>query len=192
MAQAGRRACQCRARERGGPGLFKGRRNGDRGRDARAQAAGVDAASCSPGISTTGWPCCAPCWARWGSRCPGRPVRRGCRSSGIDSCSSFADCKFQKRDESQITAMDVTRIDLCWSAVAGLSMSEPIRGADFQTRGLLLALRAGEPLRIARALAMEAGHRATAGARPRRGSRLLLESGRADRPKRSTRPTPAA
>ncbi len=71
--------------------------------------------------------------------------------------------KFRKRDESQISAMALTRIDLCWSAVAGLSMSEPIRGADFQTRGLLLALRAGEPLRIARALAMEAGHRATIG-----------------------------
>jgi len=70
---------------------------------------------------------------------------------------------FRSRDESQISAMDLTRIDLCWSAVAGLSMSEPIRGADFQTRGLLLALRAGEPLRIARALAMEAGHRSTAG-----------------------------
>ena len=71
---------------------------------------------------------------------------------------------FRKRDESQISAMDLTRIDLCWSAVAGLSMFEPIRGADFQTRGLLLALEAGEPLRIARALAMEAGHRATVGA----------------------------
>ena len=57
---------------------------------------------------------------------------------------------------SQISAMDLTRIDLCWSAVAGLSMSEPIRGADFQTAGLLLALKAGEPSRIARALAMEA------------------------------------
>ena len=75
---------------------------------------------------------------------------------------------------SQISAIDLTRIDLCWSAVAGLSMSEPIRGADFQTRGLLLALKAGEPLRIARALAMEAGHRSTEGisAAPRVASLL--------------------
>ena len=84
--------------------------------------------------------------------------------------------KFQKRDESQISAMDLTRIDLCWSAVAGLSMSEPIRGADFQTRGLLLALRAGEPKRIARALAMEAGHRATAGAPAAPRVAALLET----------------
>ena len=78
--------------------------------------------------------------------------------------------KFLKRDASQISAMALARIDLCWSAVAGLTMSEPIRGADFQTRGLLLALAAGEPLRIARALAMEAGHRATTG--PAEGGRI--------------------
>ena len=118
---------------------------------------------CSPDISTTGWRCCAPYLAPSDYRCLGRLSRRGSRSSGIDSCSSCA-IQIQKRDESQISAIDLTRIDLCWSAVAGLSMSEPIRGADFQSRGLLLALRAGEPRRIARALAMEAGHRATAGA----------------------------
>ncbi len=37
--------------------------------------------------------------------------------------------KFRKREESEIPAMALARIDLCWSAVAGLSMSEPIRGA---------------------------------------------------------------
>jgi eukaryotic-like serine/threonine-protein kinase len=71
--------------------------------------------------------------------------------------------RFDQRDETQVSAMELTRIDLCWSAVAGLSMIEPIRGADFQVRGLLLALRAGEPFRIARAMAMEAAHRATTG-----------------------------
>jgi serine/threonine protein kinase len=71
--------------------------------------------------------------------------------------------KFQRREAIQAAPGDLTRIDLCWSAVVGLSMTEPLRGADFQTRGLLLALGAGEPYRIARALAMEAGHRSTAG-----------------------------
>lgn len=70
---------------------------------------------------------------------------------------------FQPRDEGQVPATDLRRIDLCWSAVAGLSMYEPIRGADFQARGLLMALRAGEPFRVVRAMAMEAAHRATAG-----------------------------
>ncbi|HEX3449899.1 MAG TPA: protein kinase, partial [Isosphaeraceae bacterium] len=81
--------------------------------------------------------------------------------------------KFRIRDESQISAMDLTRIDLCWSAVAGLSMIEPIRGADFQTRGLLLALKAGEPARVARALTMEAGHRSTIGTATSRIAKFL-------------------
>jgi serine/threonine protein kinase len=83
---------------------------------------------------------------------------------------------FQNRDESQISALHLKRIDLCWSAVAGLSMIEPIRGADFQTRGLLLALKAGEPFRIARALAMEAGHRLTTGSDNERAATLLEAS----------------
>jgi hypothetical protein len=90
---------------------------------------------------------------------------------------------FRERDETQVSAMELTRIDLCWSAVAGLSMIEPIRGADFQIRGLLMALRAGEPFRIARAIAMEAAHRATTGlpAEPRVAA-LLEAAGRlADR-----------
>jgi eukaryotic-like serine/threonine-protein kinase len=70
---------------------------------------------------------------------------------------------FRARDESQVSAEHLTRIDLCWTAVAGLSIIDPILGADFQTRGFLLALRAGEPYRIARAIAMEAAHVSTAG-----------------------------
>jgi len=70
---------------------------------------------------------------------------------------------FKRRDQSAVRRLDLTRIDVCWSAVTGLSMVEPVRGADFQTRGLLLALKAGEPERLVRALAMEAAHRSTAG-----------------------------
>jgi serine/threonine protein kinase len=82
---------------------------------------------------------------------------------------------FRERDPSQIAPADLTRIDVCWSAGAGLSVVDTIRGADFQARGLLLSLAAGEPSRIARALAMEAAHAASAGGSNRKTTARLLD-----------------
>src|SRR5271166_2748309 len=82
--------------------------------------------------------------------------------------------RFRYRDETQVSALDLTRIDLCWSAVAGLSLIDPVLGADFQSRGLLLALRAGEPFRVSRALAMEAAYQSTAGNRSARRVESLI------------------
>ena len=65
---------------------------------------------------------------------------------------------FRERDLSQISSESLSRIDTCWSVAIGLSMIDPIRAACFMSRGLLLALKAGEPYRIARALAIEALH----------------------------------
>jgi serine/threonine protein kinase len=87
--------------------------------------------------------------------------------------------RFRRRDQTQVSAEDLTRIDLCWSAVAGLSVIDPILGADFQSRGLLLALRAGEPFRIARSLAMEAAHLSTAGASAKNRVARMIDSAEA-------------
>jgi hypothetical protein len=87
--------------------------------------------------------------------------------------------RFERKDPSLISARELTRVDVCWSVAIGLSMFDTIRGADFQARQLLLALGAGEPSRVARALAAEAGHAATAGGRARkRSARLMAEAHR--------------
>jgi serine/threonine protein kinase len=82
---------------------------------------------------------------------------------------------FQERREDELSPEELRHIDICWSVVVGLSIIDPIRGADFQTRNLLLALRAGEPFRIARALAVEAGHLASSGPAGQRRAAQVLE-----------------
>jgi hypothetical protein len=72
--------------------------------------------------------------------------------------------RFVERDASQLSQAELTRIDICWSAANGLAMVDVIRGAGFQAQHLLLALDAGEPYRVARAIAMEGAYLATDGA----------------------------
>jgi hypothetical protein len=67
------------------------------------------------------------------------------------------------------------RIDVCWSAAVGLGVVDYLSGAYFQTRGLLLALAAGEPYAVARALAVEAAHSSTGGTRTRRRTARILD-----------------
>jgi serine/threonine protein kinase/tetratricopeptide (TPR) repeat protein len=70
---------------------------------------------------------------------------------------------FTERNASEIPEADLVRIDTCWAVAAGLGAVDLIRGADFQSRHLLLALRAGEPYRVARAMAFEAAWTAARG-----------------------------
>jgi tetratricopeptide (TPR) repeat protein len=62
---------------------------------------------------------------------------------------------FKERVEAQIPQADLDRIDVCWAGAMGLGPVEHIRSGELQSRHLLLALDAGEPFRIVRALAME-------------------------------------
>lgn len=82
--------------------------------------------------------------------------------------------RFKERDSSQISAETLTRIDTCWSAAIGLGIVDTIRASAFQAQHLLLALRAGEPYRIARALAVQVGYSASRGGENREQTRRLI------------------
>jgi hypothetical protein len=81
------------------------------------------------------------------------------------------------RDESAISPRDLVLIDIYHAVGVGLGLVDTIRGADFQSRGLLLALRTGEKRRIVRGIGLDAGIVGSQG--PRSNARALANLGRA-------------
>lgn len=94
-----------------------------------------------------------------------------------------------ERAEASIDAETLMRLDTSWSVAIGLSTVDPPRGAVFQTRHLLLALSAGEPNRLVRALASETAYAGAQGEPGRRRTERLLHMSR-ERARRLS--TPAA
>jgi tetratricopeptide (TPR) repeat protein len=86
--------------------------------------------------------------------------------------------RFAETAAERIPSADLLRIDTCWSVASGLALVDSLRAAHFQTRCLLLALDAGEPYRIARSMAAEAGFSAFAGRRSQRSTTALAERAR--------------
>jgi hypothetical protein len=73
--------------------------------------------------------------------------------------------EFEPRDS--ILPDELERIDVAFAASSGLADFDVIRAADFGARHLILALDGGEPVRICRALAIEASGRAAVDVRER-------------------------
>jgi hypothetical protein len=86
---------------------------------------------------------------------------------------SLRGLRFQQRDGGVIPEAKLLRIDACWSVSLGLGTVDTIRATDYQSRHLLLALAAGEPYRIARALALEVGFTAIPGRPSERRARRI-------------------
>jgi hypothetical protein len=66
---------------------------------------------------------------------------------------------FESREESAVDPELLARIDACYAVATGLGTLDVLIAADVQTRGMLLALEAGEPMRVVRALIYETGFR---------------------------------
>ncbi len=86
--------------------------------------------------------------------------------------------RWRERKVSEAPRKVLLEIDTCAAVATGLALIDIARGAALQTTSLLLALRAGEPSRIARSLAMEAGYRSTAGVAAQSKAEDLLERAR--------------
>ncbi len=83
--------------------------------------------------------------------------------------------KFKERAESEVAADELQRLDVCSFLGGPLGMVEPLRGFDLQVRQTLLALKAGEPHRVARAMANQIANFAIAGSKERAFTRKLID-----------------
>jgi hypothetical protein len=69
----------------------------------------------------------------------------------------------KERAAEDVPAALLMQIDVCWGVITGLARIDNIRSAYFQPIHLRLALKAGEPYRLTRALAAEACFSSTGG-----------------------------
>ena len=84
--------------------------------------------------------------------------------------------RWKPTDATTISPAELQRLDVLFSTATTLGMIDHIRGADFQTRHLQGALRAGEERRVCRALTVEVVFRASEGrGDPPRSKRLLAQ-----------------
>jgi hypothetical protein len=144
------------------------------GRCAEAGVAYLEAANGSTGLDRTRLlGVAANQYLRGGYIRPGRQLLRDVlRQSGIHSPSNrklllllvaflrlrirLRGLDYRERPASDLSPLQLFRLELCAGAALGLSMIDPISSSEFSSRFALMALRAGEPYRAALALAGEA------------------------------------
>jgi tetratricopeptide (TPR) repeat protein len=88
---------------------------------------------------------------------------------------SMKGCRFRSRTAAEIEPRILRDIDITWSAALGLYMVDMVFGAELLARSLKLALRAGEPSRVVRALAWYAATLALGGVRFERQAWRMLD-----------------
>ena len=83
--------------------------------------------------------------------------------------------RWKPKYATELPQRELTRLDVYRTVSLGLGMVDTIRGADFQARGLLLALRTGERRHVGRSLAFEATYLASQGRKSLARAYRLLE-----------------
>jgi len=89
----------------------------------------------------------------------------------------FRGLKYVPTSVEKLPESTIRELDLCWAVALGLVRVDNVAAADIQVKHLLLALEAGEPYRIAKALAMEAAFVSLPGGPARARTLKLLAEG---------------
>jgi hypothetical protein len=87
--------------------------------------------------------------------------------------------RFVRRDASQVASQDLASIDICRSLAFNYSLANAVIGRALQARGFVLALRVGEPYRLALAHSTESVYLATTGGRAWGRAQVLMARARA-------------
>lgn len=83
--------------------------------------------------------------------------------------------RHRRRSEDQLPPEQLARLDACWVAATSLMLFSPTLGFLFQSYHFALAVAAGEPVRLARAMAIEACYACTPGGFARQRTERLLD-----------------
>ena len=86
-------------------------------------------------------------------RSNGRAIASVLRSKAVLAMRGL---RYTLRKAAEIPKQQLEQLDACWTASRGLVYTDGIVGFDFHLRHLRLAVRCGEPVRLSRALAVEA------------------------------------
>jgi eukaryotic-like serine/threonine-protein kinase len=85
--------------------------------------------------------------------------------------------RYEEREETGVSAQDVARLEVYRALTAGLTLWSPMIATRYHVKHLRLALKLGQPRRVAPALASEAMFVAMAGERAYPRARVLLSQG---------------
>jgi len=108
------------------------------------------------------------------ARMPRSPIQAMFSVLGWRLLLKLRGLSFTVKPKAELSEERLRRIDILWAATMGFGPVDPIMGAGFQARQLLLSLRAGEPIRLIRALAHEAAYLAHGGLRSQRETDRVL------------------
>lgn len=114
-----------------------------------------------------------------GIRIPQTPTRALVRLAFTRAVLALRGLRFRSRKNAPPDARTLLRVDAYHTGASCLGCVDNIRGADFMAKGLLAALRAGDPLRVARSLILESFFYSVAGERHEKATYRLVDRAQA-------------